>query len=304
MKQLFRLNPIVKKDIRVSSRSHKLSSGVLGYELILTFILFGMFKYLLDDTSYNILYSRSNVYSELMAIFPALAITQVCVVSLITPITTASLVSGERERQTFDIMLTTAMTPFSIVFGKVTSAVFRIMLYVIASIPIMSLAFVVGGMSWWILLWYLLTITIFTYFAGSIGILCSCFSRKSMSAEMISFAIYALFGIGTFVPLLISALSNGNPYVSVLLLLFNPVVFFEEFFCLALGNVSFFGATNGYTATIGATPKHGLVYLLTQGATWYVCSAVCMILATILFLFIASRKINPIYAKQKKKKKK
>ena len=143
------VNPIVKKDLQVSARSMRLAWSVFAYEAILTIAFLLALVVIQADSDF--IYSNSNIYNRLVYLFPVIAIAQVCIIALITPIITASSISGEKERQTFDVMLTTAMSPFSIVVGKVTSAVIRIMFYVVGSLPILALSFVVGGMKWVVL---------------------------------------------------------------------------------------------------------------------------------------------------------
>ena len=161
-----RLNPIMKKDIKVTARSMKMAWGLMAYEAILAFI----FIIALSILSFESSYDYQNIYGELISLFPVIGIAQVSMTALTIPIMTASSISGEKERQTFDIMLTTCLSPGAIVFGKVISSVAEVVLYVIASIPIMALAFVLGGLSWWTLFLFLIVIFIFATLAGSIGV--------------------------------------------------------------------------------------------------------------------------------------
>ena len=112
-----RWNPIVKKDLQVTARSMRLSWGVFAYETVLT-MAFLLALAVIQQESRSI-YTTGNIYGYLIYLFPVLSIAQVCIVALIVPVITASSISGEKERQTFDIMLTTCMSPFSIVLGKV-----------------------------------------------------------------------------------------------------------------------------------------------------------------------------------------
>ena len=168
------LNPIVKKDVKVQSRSMKICFGVLAYELILALVFFfAMFIIQENNTYYS-----DNIYSELVGLYPVLAITQFVILGVIVPVRTASSISGERERQTFDIMMTTGMTPFSVVAGKVMTAIVQSMLFIAASLPIMALSFVVGGMSWSYLFWFFAIALLISVFSASIGILCSSLCKK------------------------------------------------------------------------------------------------------------------------------
>ena len=66
---------------------------------------------------------------------------------LIMPAMTAGSISGERERQTLDLMLTTCMTPADIVLGKLEAALGTMFLMVVSSLPILAMVFVYGGVT-------------------------------------------------------------------------------------------------------------------------------------------------------------
>lgn len=287
-----RLNPIVKKDLQVTVRSMRLSWGLFAYEAVLTLAF--LLVMVVIQTSVSITHS-GNIYSYLVYLFPVLAVAQVCIVALIVPIITASSISGEKERQTFDIMLTTCMSPFSIVLGKVCSAVLRILFFVVASTPIMALSFVVGGLSWSYLFYFLLAIILLSIFSGSIGILCSALCRKSISAVILSFVFYfVIYGL-TFVPLILKAIfGKGKAGESMLFLLFNPMVFFEEFFMQIMTGRSLFGAEKGATFSRGDV---GIVtYALGRGKVWMFVSAGCILLLSFLFIALAAWKVNPMHS--------
>ncbi|MBR1854838.1 MAG: ABC transporter permease subunit [Lachnospiraceae bacterium] len=294
-----RLNPIVKKDLQVSVRSMRISWGLFVYELLLA-LAFLLAVSIIQSESRS--YYSNNIYSYLIYLFPVVAVVQLGIVALIVPIITASSISGERERQTFDIMLTTCMSPFSIVFGKVTSAVIRILFFVLASTPIMALAFVVGGLSWFDLFTFILTILMMAFFTGSIGIFCSAVCRKAISAVILSFVFYLLIFGGTFVPGLIHALfafSNmGNEHMgeSLLALLFNPIMFFEEYFVTVMTGEGLLA-----DASVDLDDVGPLTYLLSKGHTWIFVSAFCIIALSFLFMAGAAWKVNPLHSSGGKK---
>lgn len=297
-----RLNPIVKKDLQVTARSMRLSWGLFAYEAVLTMIF--LLALALIEMANDSIYSDGNIYSSFIYLFPSLAAAQICIIGLIVPIITASSISGEKERQTFDIMLTTCMSPFSIVFGKVVSAVLRILFFVVAGMPVMALAFVVGGLGWINLFYFVLAVILFSVFSGSIGILCSSFCRKSITAVVLSFVFYFMIFFLTFLPALIrSLLDVYSAGESLLFLLFNPIVFFEEFFLLIMRGESAFGGEGFmfYRDDVGF-----VTYYLSQGKVWIFTSAICILGMSILFMLVAAWKVNPMntysYKRSKKKK--
>ena len=203
---MMRLNPIIKRDVKVQSRSMKICFGVFAYELILALVFF-LALYIIEQ---NNIYTSKNIYSDLVALYPALGVTQLIVLGVIVPVRTASAISGERERQTFDIMMTTGMTPFSVIWGKVMTAIIQSMLFVAASLPIMALTFVIGGVPWSYLFWFFAIALLASFFAASIGILCSSICKRSVSAVILSYGFYLIFFIGTLLPAIFYGIYGVN----------------------------------------------------------------------------------------------
>lgn len=294
-----RWNPIVKKDLQVTARSMRFSWGLFAYEAVLT-MTFLLALTMIQQTSGSF-YSSSNVYSSLIYLFPVLSVAQVCIVALIVPIITASSISGEKERQTFDIMLTTCMSPFSIVLGKVMSAVLRILFFVAAGMPIMALAFVVGGLNWSYLFYFVLTIILLALLSGGIGILSSAICRRSITAVILSYAFYFIIYILTFLPMMIKGFVTqaDNMGESLLFLLFNPIIFYEEFFMQLMTSESLFGDANFARDDVGF-----ITYHLSQGKIWMFVSAGCILLLSVLLLLAAAWKVNPMHSSSGGKRRK
>lgn len=294
-------NPIVKKDLQVTARSMRLSWGLFAYEAVLTMVFLLALSVIKQESSSY--YRSGNVYGHLIYLFPVLSIAQVCIVAMIVPVMTASAISGERERQTFDIMLTTCMSPFSIVLGKVMSAVLRVLFFVAAGMPIMSLAFVVGGLSWSYLFYFVLTIVLLSLLSGSIGILCSAFCRRSIAAVILSYVFYFIIYVLTFLPIFLKTLLTQGESAgeSPLFLLINPIIFFEEFFMQLMSGESLFG---GSSTNFSKDDVGFLTYHLSQGKIWMFLSAACIFLLSVLLLLVAAWKVNPMHSSSGRRRKK
>jgi len=289
----------------------KICWGVFAYELILALVFFFAMLIIKQESRY----STSNVYSSLIWLYPVLAVTQLLILALIVPVRTASAISGEKERQTFDIMMTTSMTPFSIVMGKVMTAIVQSMFFVIASMPIMALSFVIGGMSWSYLFWFLGVALLMSFFAASIGIFCSSLCKRSVGAVIMAYGFYLIFLVGTALPMLIAEYMTS--YSSIyymtrksggiiysyrenlwLFMMLNPVMYLLEFFCRILAGESL---VNQITDISGMTQTRGPVNLVTTGNRWIIVSTILFLAVSFLFLWLAARRINPVKRKARKK---
>lgn len=300
------LNPIIKKDVKVQSRSMKICWGVFAYELILALVFF-LAMVIIRENNY---YSTSNIYSDLVWLYPTLASTQLIIIGVVVPVRTASAISGEKERQTFDIMMTTGMTPFSVIAGKVMTAIVQSMFYVAASMPIMALCFVIGGMSWSYLFWFLAVAFLMSLFAASVGILCSSLCKKSITAVIMSYGFYLVFFLGTFLPYLlyvVVTLSGSSQYSNTslydygenmwLFLLLNPIMYVLEFFSRIMTGESLVNM-------IPTSYTKGPINHVAVGYRWMIISTILFVAFALLFLFLAAKRINPIKRRAKKLSKK
>ena len=257
-----RINPLVKKDLRVIARSSKIAWGIFAYETVLAIIFFFAIYFIFDAFSS---YGYTSDYQDFMALFPILASVQFGIIALIMPIITASAISGEKEKQTFDILLTTVMTPRAIVRGKVGSAVIRMMVFIVGSIPLMALSFTIGGLSWWNLLVTMAAFFVFAVLTGSIGIFASTLTKKSITSIILTYVFYFVVGSMSVLPTLIvvitSTFSQGS-IISIFMLI-NPIAAIIEMFVLMLGGDDIFaGNIIGFWSGWGWVFLSGIVMLL------------------------------------------
>ena len=284
-----RINPIVKKDLRVLSRSMKIAWGLFAYEAVLLIAFIFAIWIIFEEFSG---YGYSADYQAFVVMFPVISVLEFGIIALLMPIMTATAVSGEKERQTFDILLTTVMTPRAIIRGKVASAVIRVMVFMVGSIPLMALSFTLGGLSWINLFITMIAFLIFAILTGSLGIFASTLTTKSITGIILTYVFYFVYANASFVPTLIILLASGfssSSSVSFLLLL-NPVSAITQMFALMLGGNDLFGA--GMSSSI-------------TGWVWVALSGASMIGFSILFQELAARRIDPLcgYVKGTKKKK-
>lgn len=291
------LNPLVKKDIKVQSRSMRISWGLFAYEAVMAVVFLVAMVMIKTESRWT----YDNIYSMIVKLYPILAVAQFLIIGLVVPVRTASSISGEKERQTFDIMMTTSMTPFSIIWGKVLTAIIQSMFYVAAAMPVLAMVFVIGGLSISYLFWFLGIALLASLFAASIGIFCSSVCKKTVSAVVMSYIFYLGFFILTIAPYWIELMasnlqqSRGSLFTHSFLL-FNPALYLIEFFTWVMG-----GDSGVYNMLYDL---HGNKLTLTDGQVhyiWMAASTAALALVSFLFLWLASKRITPVSKKAVKK---
>jgi ABC-2 type transport system permease protein len=157
-----------------------------------------------------------------------LLLTMVLVLFLV-PGFTAGSITGERERQTLLPLQVTLMRPISIVFGKVAAAVAFTLLLVIATLPLLTLSYMIGGIRL-IEVFQGLGIVLLTAFAVAVlSVACSAWMRRVQTSTVVAYGLVVIAVVGTIAAFAIARQldqSQGSDTVDPpsFILASNPIV--------------------------------------------------------------------------------
>lgn len=188
------MNPVYKREAMISARSFKLALVLLVFNGILALVaLLNMYSMLTQVRQ-----TAQMQYSSFLDLYIFVAVLEFVMLIFIMPAITAGSISGERERQTLDLMLTTKMTPAEIVFGKLLSSLSTMLLMIVSSFPILAMVFVYGGVTLTDMGSLLFCYMAAALFIGSLGICCSAVFKKSTVSTVISYGLMVAVVIGTY----------------------------------------------------------------------------------------------------------
>ncbi|MFD1031140.1 ABC transporter permease [Metaplanococcus flavidus] len=218
-------NPVLVKEIKLRFRNAKSFTGLFFYLMVMGIFVFG-FVYLTSSVSGSGFFRPD----ESFLLFTMLSFIQLGLILFITPGLTAGTVSSEREKQTLNILLTTAQSSFQIIFGKLLSSIAFLLLLLVSGLPIYSMVFLYGGVSpsqvAVIFLFYFLTLLAI----GSLGVMYSTVTRRTVVSMIASFStmIFLTVVTGFFLILTVSlsqaAMGTGVSPLSYLWASINPAV--------------------------------------------------------------------------------
>ena len=217
-------NPVTIKELRSRMRGRRAFAVLTLYLLILSAVV--SLVYLTFVAGSSVPGGSTAAYSVGKALFAAVVGVQVVLVTFIGPAFTAGAISGERERQTFDLLRTTLLSADSFVLGKLISALSYIFLLVLVSIPIQSIAFLLGGLSLVELVLSQLIILVAAVTYALYGLWCSAAMRSTLAATVATFGgllllvgavpLLALFFlVGLTIPL--SSSAGPSPLLEMIL---------------------------------------------------------------------------------------
>ncbi|KZE51495.1 ABC transporter permease [Brevibacillus parabrevis] len=184
----FLFNPILVKEMRERFRSRKTVCILAVYLLIMGGIPLG---FLLTDTL------KAEALGENRNLFLISAAIHYAMVCFVAPALTAGAISGERERQTLHILLTTQLSPTTIVWSKLITSLAFSTLLIVASMPLYSIVMLYGSVSPEQLAQLILFLAVNIFFLGSLGLFCSTWIKRTSISTITAYGIAFFFVVGT-----------------------------------------------------------------------------------------------------------
>lgn len=187
-------NPVYKRETTVRSRSLRMPLVIFAFNGVLALAaLLNMYQTVAQVRS-----SSTIQYSTFLDLYAFVATLEFLLLMFIMPALTSGSISGERERQTLELLFTTKMSPSEIIMGKLFSAVEQLLVLVVSSLPIVLLTFVYGSVDFRDLGLLLVCFTIVAFYAGGIGILFSALLRRSTFSNVCTYGVLLFIVVGTY----------------------------------------------------------------------------------------------------------
>ncbi|MEN6351570.1 MAG: ABC transporter permease [Syntrophomonas sp.] len=277
------LNPILEKELRSRMRSWKSSLVISLYLGLLGIIILGYYWMEQKNDWYNGF--GPDVGPQ---IFILLAIVQLLLLSLVTPALTAGVINGERERQTFDLLICTRLSAASIVLHKFLASIGFTVLLIIASLPVFGIVYFFGGVLFsdigQVFLVYIVTAVTF----GVIGIFCSVLFKRTQISMVVSYLAVLFFLLGTLIlALFVRGIQtqaypvSAASYISSL----SPLVALMSIFPNQSQGISFFNNFLNISPTIAGTAKALIPWKLN-----FIINGI----VSLLLLFITIIMVDPV----------
>lgn len=285
------MNPILKNELKLSVRTSRLAVIITVINGV--FSCFGVFSLVsIVENAYVI------DFKQMLNLYILLAYLEYAVMLLLIPIITSSSIAGERERQTLDILLTTKIRPWEIVCGKLEASLSSVLLLAVSSLPALALVYIYGGLQLLDMFALVAFLLMSAVFIGSMGIMISVIIKKTTFATIMSYMMVAGIIAGSYITvrgyyhLLWLGARDKSTYIDpdigkvVYVMLINPLITFFGLINNQVGNskaiATFLSVYGNYTNDL--VVNH-----------WILVSLLIQFLLSLLFLWIASRKIDPLH---------
>ena len=262
------MNLIFKNEMKLMARSNRLVIMIAIYNTILAVIAFRALNYIRGE----VLSGVGAAYEYMMPFNAGLMIVTAVMLAFIICPSAGGSISGERERQTLDILLSTRLSKWEILTGKILSSLSCALLMLISSTPILCISLMYGGLELGDIYASVLYIAFFSLLCAVIGVFCSCSFTRSVSAIIASFAFLMILTAGTGLIVILTALAKDSSSVVSLfnvgpvvwLWLVNPAVSFAGIISGQLGYSVFKDTLTEFGVPLFAVQNWTYISILSQ----------------------------------------
>lgn len=259
---------LLTKELRLRLRRERFVWLIIIYLLVMGILGFGFLQRANVFSGGYQGYLLSQIGAQLYAL---LSFVQLFLIIFIAPAFTATAINGEKERQTFDLLLCSKLSAISLLAGKLIAGLVNVLLLIAASIPLFSLVFFFGGVS---PLQVLITLVIFittAIVASTFSLFCSTLVHRPTASTaaayifcafwLFAYPVISLLTLGSSIP------SNSRWYIWIQWLnAWSPISALNSAVSSGLGT-----ASNFYVFRAHLTP-------------WVAFTLVSLVVTIILFL--------------------
>lgn len=197
----FFANPIMKREFIIAARSNKTIIGAALAVLLLGFILY-------------MLWPRSGIFTdansnELFTIFLGAELTFMI---LLSAGFTASAITSERERNTFEMLQTSLLSPSEILLGKLIGTLGISLVLFCVTVPVSAICALSGGISLLTLSKALTIVAVSTCVYGLFGLAVSSLCMRSYSSLLITYSGICVLAGATWLPSVLLRVPHLQPF--------------------------------------------------------------------------------------------
>lgn len=202
------MNPMIRKELRQRMRERRGWLLPSLYLLVLGAVV--TFAYFLATTDRG----QSNVQGATVGVvlFLTLAYSQLALLLLLVPIFSAGSITIEKEQRTLAGLLTSLLTSAQIWWGKFVSSLLFVLLLIVTSLPVLSMAFAFGGIGPWEIFSATMTTVIILGCMSAIGLYCSSAFQRSVHATAVSYATVIAISIVTAIAFFVRLSIYGSAH--------------------------------------------------------------------------------------------
>ena len=173
-------NPILTKEVLTSLRTRKALAMQVTYLVCLTALVFLLWP----DRGLQSLGGE-----QARRLLTVLGVGQLILIALFAPAFTATALTYEKERNTFESLFATRLSPWQITLGKMAGSLTFLLTLVLMATPVLTALFLLGGVKGEQVLGVVAILIVTALYLGSIGLLVSAVMHRSYRSIIVTYAV-------------------------------------------------------------------------------------------------------------------
>ena len=272
--------PIADKELRVSSRRKRYYWLRVIYVALLLFfackawVFSGMFYSGMDPAAYMSLIG--------IRICRNIGALQFFAAHIIALFLLSGILSEEINKRTLPILLTTPITSFQIVAGKIFSKLTQVFLLLCLSFPVLAIIRVFGGVPWNLIVYSTCITILGVLFSASVIVFLSTIFTKTHNVFIAACILIPLYYGFIFFVLVRYSIIDDNSYAMGTVLVINPFLMFY------LCSLSFVDPT---ILTTGLPGQMSFLLL-------FICHIIFVLLTSLVLMLLSTWRIRRVALKQ------
>ena len=192
-------NPVLARELRVRMRGARAAIMLTVYLLVLCVVVWLTYQAKTGTADLFTPPAATQTATIGRAMFQWVVFFLTLLVFFIVPALTAGTIAGERERQTLVPLQVTMLKPRSIVLGKLGAAIAFLVLLLVASLPLLTVTYVIGGVTIAQVVAAEAAVLGVGLVLAAISLACSSFFSRVQTATVAAYALVVLLIGGSFV---------------------------------------------------------------------------------------------------------
>ena len=265
--------------------------------MVIYLLMMGMLGWLFLNNSSNASANANGPGISAIGVnlYTILSQLQLLLIILISPSFTATAINGEKERQTYDMLICSRLSPRSLILGKFSAGLIHTLLLIAAAIPLFSLVFFFGGIGPDQVASDIVIYIVTALWLSMVGILCSIiFLRPAISTAIAYIASLLWVVLPFLLTLILLTSTNGYQFFQLypdrarLIFIWNPMVALINTYPTSSQNSNplFYILSLGYSGQTGHIPfmlgSLRLPYWIAYAIICLCATAVCFLVSVIL----------------------
>jgi ABC-type transport system involved in multi-copper enzyme maturation permease subunit len=203
------VNPVIGRELTERLRGFRSYLAVGLFVAALALTVFLVFEGSQTTISPYDLGSRT---SAGRLVFESVILIMTVLVLFFVPALTAGAIAGERERQTLATLQVTMLRTRSILFGKIVSALVFLVLMIVAALPVLAVAYLLGGLRLLDVVIGVVAVIVVAVLVATMVVAVSSFAKRVQTATLLAYGFTAMVTlIGPLAYAIANVLKGDSP---------------------------------------------------------------------------------------------